>query len=66
VQLDTKSEVAVGGRAVADLLAKEADEVEQAPSNLIRGKKFKKTKHCLNCGTDLAGEKQCSRCLYEG
>lgn len=66
VQLDTKSEVTAGGRSVNDLLGEGTEEVEQSESDLIRGKKFKKSKHCLNCGTDLAGEKQCSRCLYEG
>lgn len=65
VHLDTKSEVVSGGREDEEILPEGYEAIQSEESDLVRGGAFRIKKHCLNCGSALAGEKQCSRCLYD-
>ena len=65
VLLDTRQEVITGGRPPEDLIGTAQDNISERPDSMIRGKTFRQTQHCLNCGLKLPESGQCSRCLYE-
>lgn len=65
VQLDVQQTLQTGGRPLEELVSNKHAELLKSMESLLRGKGFTKSKHCVNCGSDLAGESQCARCLYE-
>ncbi len=65
IELDINQKLNPGGRDLAELVSEKHLNNKDSIDSILRGPKYKKAKHCINCGTDLAGEAQCAGCLYE-